>query len=66
MPAAGGQDAAIGVRREKLADDRDALLGCGKVVETDLEEGFSRVHFAARVFEQLLRVGKAQGDADPG
>ena len=65
MAAAGGQDAAIGMRGEKLADDGDALFGSGQVVQTEFEKGFSRVHFAAGMFQQLLRVGKTHGNANP-
>ena len=66
MAAAGGQDAAIRMRGEKLADHRDALLGSRQVVQAEFEKGFSRVDFAARIFQKLLRVGKAHGDANPG
>ncbi len=65
MAPAGGQNAAFRMRGEKLADDGDALLGRGQVIQAELEEGFAGVGFAARVFQQLLRVGKAHGDADP-
>ncbi len=65
MAAAGSQDAAIGMRGEKLANDRDTLLGSGQVVEAEFEKRFARVDFAARVLQQLLRVGKSHGDTDP-
>ena len=65
MAAAGGQNAAIGMRGEKFADGGDALFGSGQIIEAKFEEGFARVDFPARVFQQLLCVGKAHGDADP-
>ena len=65
MTAAGGQNAAFRMRGEKFANDRDALFGRGQIVEAEFEEGFAGVRFAARVFQQLLRVWKAHGDADP-
>ncbi len=65
MTAASGQDAAIGMRNEKLADDCYALFGRGQIVQTEFEKGFPRVNFTARVLQQLLRVGKAHGNADP-
>ena len=54
-----------GCAAEKLANDRDALFGSGKIIQTEFEKGLSRIDFAARVFEQFLRVGKTHGDADP-
>jgi hypothetical protein len=65
MAAAGGQDTAIGMCGEKLADNGDALFGSGQVVKTEFEKGFSGVNFPACMFQQLLRVGKTQGNADP-
>ena len=66
VAAAGGQDTAIRVPGEKLADDGDAVFGGGQIVQTKFEKRFSCVDFTARVFQQLLRVGKAHGNANPG
>jgi hypothetical protein len=65
VAAAGGQDTAIGMRGEKLPNDGDALFGRSEVVKTEFEKGFSGVNFAACMFQQFLRVGKTQGNADP-
>jgi hypothetical protein len=64
MAAAGGQQAAIGMRGEKFADGGNALFGSGQVIQAEFEKRFPGVDFAARVFEQLLRVGEAHGYAD--
>ena len=64
MPAAGGQDAAIRMRRQKLPDDRDALFGRSQMVQPEFEKRFSGIGLAARMFKQLLRVRKTHRDAD--
>jgi hypothetical protein len=53
------------MRGEKLADEGYALFGRGQIIETELEKAFAGVGFAARVFQQLGRVWKAHGNADP-
>ena len=64
VAAAGGEDGAVGVARQKLADGGDALFGLRQVVQAEFEEAFAGFVFTARVRQQRLGVGKTEGDAD--
>ncbi len=64
MAPASGQDGRVGVQTEKLADDRNALLGRGQVIETEFEEPLALSGLAPRLFEEPLRLGEAEGNAD--
>ncbi len=66
VAAAGGQDGAVGVPRQKSADGRDPLLGLGQVIQTKFEEPLARVVLADGVRQERLGFGKSEGDTNPG
>ena len=56
MAAASGQDDAIAVLFQNFADNFDAAFWIFQIIEAEFKEGFTRIGFASRVFQQLGRV----------
>src|SRR5689334_12003311 len=56
MPPAGGEDRAIRVTTQKLADHPSAGSRVGQIVETKLEEILSRFSFAGCLFEKTGNI----------
>jgi hypothetical protein len=53
MAAAGGQNYAIAVLFQNFADNFDAAFGIFQIIQAEFKEGFARISFAPRVFQQF-------------
>ena len=64
MPAAGGEQRAIGMALQELADRRDAVLGVRQIVQTKFEKAFARLVLRAGVVQKLVHGREPEGDTD--
>ena len=65
LPApAGGQQHAVGMARQELANGRHAALRKRQIVQAEFEEALAGLVFQAGVAQQRFHVFEAKGDAD--